>query len=92
MFGKTFQCLDKGFKNNESVDLVIRPEDVKILPKGQGHLSGVITSAIFQGVHYEMTLEIQKSNWLVQSTKLTKVGEEVDISLGPDDIHVMCKE
>ncbi|AFI31429.1 ABC transporter ATP-binding protein [Borrelia crocidurae] len=92
MFGKTFQCLDKGFKNNESVDLVIRPEDVKILPKGQGHLSGVITSAIFQGVHYEMTLEIQKSNWLVQSTKLTKVGEEVDISLGPDDIHVMYKE
>ncbi|WP_024654901.1 ABC transporter ATP-binding protein [Borrelia hispanica] len=92
MFGKNFQCLDKGFKNNESVDLVIRPEDVKILPKGQGHLSGVITSAIFQGVHYEMTLEIQKSNWLVQSTKLTKIGEEVDISLGPDDIHVMCKE
>ncbi|AHH06705.1 Spermidine/putrescine transport ATP-binding protein potA [Borrelia crocidurae DOU] len=92
MFGKNFQCLDKGFKNNESVDLVIRPEDVKILPKGQGHLSGVITSAIFQGVHYEMTLEIQKSNWLVQSTKLTKVGEEVDISLGPDDIHVMYKE
>ncbi|AHH03635.1 Spermidine/putrescine transport ATP-binding protein potA [Borrelia nietonii YOR] len=92
MFGKDFKCLDKGFKNKESVDLVIRPEDVKILPKGQGHLSGIITSAIFQGVHYEMTLEIQKSNWLVQSTKLTNVGEEVDISLGPDDIHVMCKE
>ncbi|AHH10830.1 Spermidine/putrescine transport ATP-binding protein potA [Borrelia coriaceae ATCC 43381] len=92
MFGKDFKCLDKGFKHKELVDLVIRPEDVKILPKGQGHLSGIITSAVFQGVHYEMTLEIQKSNWLVQSTKLTKVGEEVDISLGPDDIHVMCKE
>ncbi|WP_434756951.1 ABC transporter ATP-binding protein [Borrelia puertoricensis] len=92
MFGKDFKCLDKGFKNKEPVDLVIRPEDVKILPKGQGNLSGIITSAVFQGVHYEMTLEIQKSHWLVQSTKLTKVGEEVDISLGPDDIHVMCKE
>ncbi|AWG42996.1 spermidine/putrescine ABC transporter ATP-binding protein [Candidatus Borreliella tachyglossi] len=92
MFGKDFKCLDKGFKNKESVDLVIRPEDVKILPKGKGHLSGVITSAIFQGVHYEMTLAINKSNWLVQSTKLTKVGEEVDIFLEPDDIHVMRKE
>ncbi|WP_024653406.1 ABC transporter ATP-binding protein [Borrelia persica] len=92
MFDKNFKCLDTGFKNKESVDLVIRPEDIKILPKGQGDLSGVITSAVFQGVHYEMTLEIQKANWLIQSTKLTKVGEEVDIALGPDDIHVMCKE
>ncbi|BCR22052.1 ABC transporter ATP-binding protein [Borrelia sp. HM] len=92
MFGKNFKCLDKGFQHKEPVDLVIRPEDVKILPKGQGHLTGIITSAIFQGVHYEMSIKIQQYNWLVQSTKLTKVGEEVDILLGPDDIHVMCKE
>ncbi|BCR21234.1 ABC transporter ATP-binding protein [Borrelia miyamotoi] len=92
MFDKNFECLDKGFKNKEPVDLVIRPEDVKILPKGQGHLSGIITSAVFQGVHYEMAIKIQQSNWLVQSTQLTKVGKEVDILLGPDDIHVMCKE
>lgn len=92
LLGHEFECLDKGFEAEETVDLVIRPEDVKLLPKGKGHLSGTITSAIFQGVHYEMTLEIQKTNWIVQSTRLTKVGEEVDIFLEPDDIHVMHKE
>ncbi|WKD00967.1 ABC transporter ATP-binding protein [Borreliella americana] len=92
LLGHEFECLDKGFEAEEAVDLVIRPEDVKLLPKGKGHLSGTITSAIFQGVHYEMTLEIQKTNWIVQSTRLTKVGEEVDIFLEPDDIHVMHKE
>ncbi len=92
LLGYEFECLDKGFEAEEAVDLVIRPEDVKLLPKGKGHLSGTITSAIFQGVHYEMTLEIQKTNWIVQSTRLTKVGEEVDIFLEPDDIHVMHKE
>ncbi|MBB6042627.1 ABC transporter ATP-binding protein [Borreliella yangtzensis] len=92
LLGHEFECLDKGFKAEEAVDLVIRPEDIKILPKGKGHLSGTITSAIFQGVHYEMTIEIQKTNWIVQSTRLTKVGEEVDIFLEPDDIHVMRKE
>ena len=39
-----------------------------------------------------MTLEIEKSNWLIQSTKLTEVGEEVDIFLEPNDIHVMGKK
>ncbi|WP_031505562.1 ABC transporter ATP-binding protein [Borreliella garinii] len=92
LLGYEFECLDKGFQAEEAVDLVIRPEDIKLLPKGKGHLSGIITSAIFQGVHYEMTLEIQKTNWIVQSTRLTKVGEEVDIFLEPDDIHVMHKE
>ncbi|WKC85538.1 ABC transporter ATP-binding protein [Borreliella lusitaniae] len=92
LLGHEFECLDKGFEAEEAVDLVIRPEDIKLLPKGTGHLSGTITSAIFQGVHYEMTLEIQKTNWIVQSTRLTKVGEEVDIFLEPDDIHVMHKE
>ncbi len=92
LLGYEFECLDKGFEAEEAVDLVIRPEDIKLLPKGKGHLSGIITSAIFQGVHYEMTLEIQKTNWIVQSTRLTKVGEEVDIFLEPDDIHVMHKE
>ncbi|WKC76340.1 ABC transporter ATP-binding protein [Borreliella valaisiana] len=92
LLGHEFECLDKGFEAEEAVDLVIRPEDIKILPKGKGHLSGTITSAIFQGVHYEMTIEIQKTNWIVQSTRLTKVGEEVDILLEPNDIHVMRKE
>ncbi len=61
MLGYEFECLDKGFEAEEAVDLVIRPEDIKLLPKGKGHLSGIITSAIFQGVHYEMTLEITKN-------------------------------
>ena len=54
--GNTFQCLDKGFESQEKVDVVIRPEDIKLIPWEEGLLGGVVQSATFKGVHYEMLI------------------------------------
>ncbi|MBE7043155.1 MAG: ABC transporter ATP-binding protein [Ruminococcaceae bacterium] len=86
-----FVCVDKGFEENEVVDVVIRPEDIKVVPKGEGMLDVTVTSVVFKGVHYEMLLEGNGFTWLVQSTKAQQEGEDVSINIFPDDIHIMHK-
>ena len=54
---KKFACLDVGFAQNEKVDVVIRPEDLDIVPREQGKLKGVVKSVLFKGVHYETIVE-----------------------------------
>ena len=56
--GKRFECVDKGFGMNEMVDVVIRPEDVKVIPAEQAQLTGIVESVVFKGVHYEMTVDL----------------------------------
>jgi spermidine/putrescine transport system ATP-binding protein len=87
--GHEFVCVDKGFDPNEAVDIVIRPEDIEILPANHGLIQGVVTSTVFKGVHYEMLIESQGFEWLVHSTKARVEGEMVSISFQPEDIHVM---
>lgn len=88
--GRVFECVDKGFAHNENVNVVIRPEDVKLTqPKDDG-LNAVVVSTIFKGVHYEMKLLINGTNyWLAHSTKAYEPGSTVGIELYPVDIHVM---
>lgn len=50
----TFDCVDVGFKENEPVDVVIRPEDIDIVPVDQGKMTGTVESVLFKGVHYEV--------------------------------------
>ena len=52
--GAQFDCVDKGFAPNEPVDVVVRPEDVKVVGEGQGQLSGMVESVTFKGVHFEI--------------------------------------
>ena len=66
---KEFECLDKGFKLNESVDVVIRPEDIKIVSPKEGMLKGIVKSIIFKGVHYEMVVEANNIIWLIHNIK-----------------------
>ncbi len=89
--GREFTCVDKGFEKNEPVDVIIRPEDVRVVPFGEGMLDVTVTSVVFKGVHYEMLLEGEKFTWLVQSTKSEKEGEKVSINIFPDEIHIMHK-
>ena len=90
-FGRDFTCLDKGFEHNENVDVVIRPEDVDIVPSQQGMLTGVVTSVTFMGVHYEIIIDIDGFKWMVQTTDEHYVDEEVGLSIDPDAIHIMHK-
>ena len=64
--GKRFECVDKGFGMNEMVDVVIRPEDVKVIPAEQAQLTGIVESVVFEGVHYEMTVDCVDHKWLHQ--------------------------
>ena len=90
-FGRKFRCLDHGFAKDEPVDVVIRPEDVDIVPPDSGHLCGTVTSVTFKGVHYDTIVDFKGFKWLIQTTDLHRPGEYIGIRLTPNDIHVMKK-
>jgi spermidine/putrescine transport system ATP-binding protein len=89
--GQRFNCVDSGFDKREPVDVVIRPEDVDIVPKEKGMLKGVVTSVTFLGVHYEIIVDIDGFKWMIQTTDFVDVDEHIGIYLEPDAIHVMHK-
>ena len=89
--GHTFTCLDKGFGKREPVDVVVRPEDVDIVPPEKGMLKGVVTSVTFMGVHYEVIVDIGGFKWMIQTTDFVDVDEHIGLYIEPDAIHVMKK-
>ncbi len=89
--GYTFECLDKGFNKNEKVDVVVRPEDVDIVPVEKGMLKGIVTSVDFLGVHYEIIVDIGGFKWMIQTTDECFVGDNVGLYIEPDAIHIMKK-
>jgi spermidine/putrescine transport system ATP-binding protein len=89
--GVSFPCVDTGFGENSPVDVVIRPEDVVLVPPEQGIVSGTVTSLIFKGVHYEMEVRVGGRDWLVHSTAMAPIGEKVGIQVIPFNIQIMKK-
>ncbi len=89
--GHDFQCLDKGFKPGEEVDIVVRPEDVDIVPPEEGMLIGEVTSVTFRGVLFEIIVDIGGFKWMIQTTDYHETGHRVGLSVLPDAIHVMRK-
>ena len=75
--GQVFDCVDGGFGKMEPVDVVIRPEDIKLVQPGEAKLQGVVKSVTFIGVHYEMIVEAAGIKWLVHSTLMEPVGSNV---------------
>ena len=91
ILGAKFDCVDEGFGNNTPVDVVIRPEDVKLVAPEEGIISGTVTHLIFKGVHYEMEVMANGFEWLVQSTRMRPVGQKVGIKVDPNNIQIMNK-
>ncbi|HOP12311.1 MAG TPA: ABC transporter ATP-binding protein [Oscillospiraceae bacterium] len=89
--GRKFDCLDAGFGQKKPVDVVIRPEDIDIIPFEKGHIKGVITSVTFKGVHYEFIVDVNGFKWMIQSTDYLAMGTEVAFVIEPDAIHIMHK-
>ncbi len=89
--GHTFDCVDAGFARREYVDVVVRPEDVDIVPLEKGMLQGVVTSVTFMGVHYEIIVDINGFKWMIQTTDYCGEGEHIGIYIEPEAIHVMKK-
>ena len=89
--GHVFDCVDTGFARREAVDVVVRPEDVDIVPESRGHLCGVVTSVTFMGVHYEVIVDIGGFKWMIQTTDFVDVDEHIGLFIEPDAIHIMKK-
>ncbi|WP_024833210.1 spermidine/putrescine ABC transporter ATP-binding protein [Ruminiclostridium josui] len=86
---RVFECLDKGFSENEEIDVVVRPEDIKLVSENKGMISGMVKSVTFKGVHYEMLVEGQDYVWTVHSTQMEETGKKVGMVMNPNDIHIM---
>lgn len=88
--GKQFDCVDQGFRENETVDVVIRPEDLEITSVERGKLVIKVDSQLFRGVHYEICGYDENGNeWIVHSTRKATVGDKIGLYFDPEAIHVM---
>ena len=94
--GIEYPCIDgtkEGFPPRRRVDVVIRPEDIDIVPYGEGQWNGTITSKLFIGVHYEMLVQSEhgKVEWLLQNYDQHDVGEKIGMRVDPENIQIMHK-
>ena len=94
--GVEYPCIDgteEGFPPRRRVDVVIRPEDIDIVPYGKGQWNGTIISKLFIGVHYEMLVQSEdgKVEWLLQNYDQHDVGEKIGMKVDPENIQIMHK-
>ena len=89
--GHTFECVDKGFDKNQPVDVVVRPEDVDVVPVEKGMLEGTVTSVTFKGVHWEIIVDIGGFKWMIQTTDFVAEGAHIGLFIEPEAIHIMHK-
>ena len=88
-----FECVDKGFKHNEPIDVIIRPEDVKIkkVDDKKTILTAEVLSSVFKGDHYQITLLANGNEIVAHDTDTYDIGETVGIYIKPFDLHIMHK-
>ena len=89
--GVEFECVDKGFDQNEKVDVVIRPEDVDVVSPEKGMLQATVTAVTFKGVHFEIIADVSGFKWMIQSTDISYVGDHIGLYIEPDAFHIMKK-
>ncbi len=89
--GATFDCVDKGF-GRVPVQVVVRPEDIEVVPAIKGKISGLVKTVVFKGVHYEIEVEQAGYNWIIHSTQSQIPGDMVGLNIGPEEIHIMQYE
>ncbi|MBQ8540960.1 MAG: ABC transporter ATP-binding protein [Clostridia bacterium] len=89
--GVVFECEDAGFGTDKLVDVVIRPEDIKVVAPCKEAIVGVVKDVIFKGVHFEILVETDDFLWKIHSTKSQQIGARIGMSLQPNDIHIMHK-
>ncbi|MCQ2409785.1 MAG: ABC transporter ATP-binding protein [Clostridia bacterium] len=87
------ECVDKGFKKNEPIDVIIRPEDVKIKKADDKKIifTAKVQSSVFKGDHYQITLLANENEIIAHDTETYEIGEEVGIYVKPFDLHIMHK-
>ena len=91
LYGRKFPCLDGGFAPNEPVDVVIRPEDIDIVPPEEGQLIGTVTEVTFKGMHFDIIVDFNGFKWLIQTTDYSPEGARIGVKIDPDGFHIMKK-
>jgi spermidine/putrescine transport system ATP-binding protein len=86
-----FECEPQGFVKGDIVDVVIRPEDIRIMPLGSGKLDGIVEDVVFKGTYYEVDVKTNGFTYQIETTKSHVVGKEVSLSIAPQNIHIMVK-
>ena len=89
--GHTFECVDKGFAARELVDIVVRPEDVDVVPTDKGMLTGAVSSVTFKGDYYEIIVDVGGFKWMLETSDFVGVDEVIGLHIEPEAIHVMKK-
>ena len=89
--GIDWECVDKGFKDNEDIEVVLRPEDMDVVEPEVGKVSGTIISKVFMCVHYEYLVVTIYRNYKVHTTENYEIGKKVGLTIDPFDIQVMHK-
>ena len=89
--GHTFECLDSGFEPNEQVDVVVRPEDVDVVPVDKGMLVGTVTNVTFKGDYYEIIVDVKGFKWMLETSDFVGVDSVIGLYVEPDAIHIMKK-
>ena len=89
--GGEFECVDD-VEEGTHITAVVRPEDVLLTAPEEGIIQGVVSSVIFKGMHYEITVICGKNEMVVQSVKTAQIGSTVGIQVEPDNIHIMIAE
>ena len=91
--GQEFACVDRGFKPREPVQVVVRPEDVDIVPPSAGKLTGLVREVIFKGVHFEMHVDVEGKEWLIHSTQASQPGELIGLApVGMQRLRDACDD
>ena len=89
--GHTFDCVDGGFAPSEKVDIVIRPEDVDVVPVEKGMLSGTVSRVTFKGDYYEIIVDVCGFKWMIETSDYVAPEANIGLSIEPEAIHVMKK-
>ena len=87
----TFVCVDGGFAKNEPVDVVIRPEDVDVVPVEKGMCQGYVTSVTFKGDYYEIIVDVDGFKWMLETSDFVAENTHIGLYIEPEAIHVMKK-
>ena len=89
--GGVFDVVDD-YPEGTRITGVVRPEDIIITSPSDGTVRGTVSDIVFKGMHYEITVESGRYEWVIQNIKTPEIGASVGLKVDPDEIHIMLAE
>jgi spermidine/putrescine transport system ATP-binding protein len=90
--GVEFDCVDTQFVGGEIVDVVIRPEDLDLIEPEGAKLTGIVSSSVFKGVHFELCAIVNDKEFIIHTYENRPVGAKVGLKVDAYEIHLMKVE